>query len=210
VSLGRRGGNTSRSDELRNSNREFRQKRKASLRLAFWHKASVLTDLEVKHIHDEQRFAIEQDNVAADHDVLAIRWRRRKTPLQIFGTTDDSLLQSRRERATHDQLALKTRRQPIAFRQTRRQMFIVLAIPAAHLIAVMIGIGAAVVVAIFIFIVVFIVASAMIPFVIAAVIVVIVAILFIVAVTVFLGNRQRSGERQKQHCAHSDSQPVLK
>ena len=47
----------------------------------------VLADLEVENVHDQERSAIQQNDVAADHDVLAIRRGRRKVPLQIAGAT---------------------------------------------------------------------------------------------------------------------------
>jgi ABC-type multidrug transport system fused ATPase/permease subunit len=159
--------------------------------------ASVLADLEVKNIHNQKRSAIEQNNVAADHNVLAIRRRRRKVPLEIVGATHNFFPQSGRQRAPHYELTLKTGRQPITLGQARRQVFVVLAIPASHLVAVVVGIRLTVA----IFIVAFTVS--------VAVIVVIVAILFVVAVTMPLGNRQGGRESHAKDRVGSDSKPDL-
>jgi hypothetical protein len=56
----------------------------------------VLADLEMKNVHDQERSAIEQNDVAPDYDVLAIRRRRRKTPLEVVGTTHNLFPQSGR------------------------------------------------------------------------------------------------------------------
>lgn len=38
--------------------------------------------LEVEHIHDAEVFSVEQNKMAADDHVLAVRRRRRQFPLQ--------------------------------------------------------------------------------------------------------------------------------
>jgi hypothetical protein len=132
----------------------------------------------VKHIHYHERSAIEQNNVAADHDMLAIRRRRRKMPLQVARTNHNLRSQTRRQRAANHQLALQSRWQPIALGQARRQMVMVLAVAASHLVAVVIGIRMSVVVFIVVFIVAF---SVTVPM-----IVVIVPIVFVVTLSVIL------------------------
>jgi hypothetical protein len=102
-------------------------------------------------------------------------------------------------------LTLKTGRQPIALGQARRQVFVVLAIPASHLVAVVIGIGVAVTISVSIFVFLLIVAFT----VSVTTIVVIVAILFVVAVTMPLGNRQGGRESHAKDRVGSDSKPDL-
>jgi hypothetical protein len=131
----------------------------------------------VKHIHDHEGSAVEQNDVASDYDVLALRRWRRQAPLEVLRATHNLFLQSGGQRATHHQLALESGRQAIALGQAGRQMIVVIAVPAAHLVAVVVGIGVAAV--LLIFVMAFAVAMAM--------VIVIVAILFIVAVPVVLG-----------------------
>src|SRR5712692_10874257 len=73
----------------------------------------VLANLEVKNIHHHKRSPIEQNDVAADHDVLAFRRRRRKAPLEVFGAAHNLFLKSRRQSAPHYKLAFKAWGQPI-------------------------------------------------------------------------------------------------
>ena len=84
-------------------------------------------------------------------------------------------------------------------------MFIMLAIPAKHFAAVVIGIGVAVTISVSIFVFLLIVAFT----VSVAMIVVIVAILFVVAVTTPLGNRQGGRESHAKDRVGCDSKPDL-
>jgi hypothetical protein len=62
--------------------------KKASTRLAspYNHLPLCLPNPQVKHIHHNKSSAIEQNDVPANHDMLAAgRWRR-KVPLQVSGT----------------------------------------------------------------------------------------------------------------------------
>jgi hypothetical protein len=133
----------------------------------------------MKHIHYHKRSAIEQNHVAADHDMLAIRRRRRKVAFQISGTMHNFRPQSWRQSTTHDQLALEARWQSIALGQAGRQMLIIRSVPASHFVAVVIGIGATIVSAIM----VFFVPSTMFT---AMILVVIVAIVLVVTVAMIL------------------------
>jgi hypothetical protein len=146
-----------------------------------------LSNLQVKHIHHYKSSAIQQNDVASDHDMLAIRWRRRKVPLQIVGAAHNLPSQSGRQSAADYQLTLQPRWQPVAFGQARRQVIVVFAVPAAHFVAVVIGIGVTVMLPLMVFVFIFIMASTVLP----AMIVVIVAIFFVMAVSVVLSDGQR-------------------
>ena len=126
-------------------------------------------DVEVKYVHDQERFAIEQNQVASDHDMLAIRRRWRQTPLQVARANHNLRAQSRRQSPADDELALQARWKAIPLGQPGRQVIMVLAVPAPHLIAVMVGIGVTVVI---------LIVPATMP------VIVVVAILLIVAVPV--------------------------
>jgi hypothetical protein len=141
----------------------------------------------MKHIHHHKRSAIEQNHVTADHDMLAIRRRRWKVALQISGTMHNFRPKSWRQSAADDQLALKARWQSITLGQAGRQMLIIRAVPASHLVAVVIGIGATIVSAIMLAIVVFFVPSIMFT---AMVLIVIVAIVLVVTVAMILRYRR--------------------
>src|SRR5260370_23495531 len=110
--------------------------------------------------------------------MLGIWWRWRQPPLKVLGATHNLFLKSRRQSAPPYKLGFKAGGQAVALGQARRKMLVVLAVPAGHLVAVVIGIRITAVILIMAFPVSM------------AVIVVIVAILFIVTVTVLLGDRQ--------------------
>jgi ABC-type multidrug transport system fused ATPase/permease subunit len=186
-----------------NSSRKRLQKGKAGLRPAFPPNLR-LAYVEMKYIHDQESSAIQQNDVAADHYVLALWRRRRQAPLEVLWATYNLLLQAGRQSAPHHQLALQAGRQAIALGQAGRQVIAVLAIPAPHLVAVVVRVRVAAVIFIFIFIRIVAFAVSM------AMIVVIVAILLIVAVTIALGNGQGARKGQAKNRACPDSQPYLK
>jgi hypothetical protein len=70
----------------------------------------------VKHIHDKERFAIEQNHMAPDQDVLTVGWRRWKAVFHILGAPQHFLSQSGRQSSAHDKLALQARWEPVALR----------------------------------------------------------------------------------------------
>jgi hypothetical protein len=127
----------------------------------------------VKYIHDQERSAIEQNEVASDHDMLAIRRRRRQTPLQVARADYNLSSQSLRKSPADDELALQTRWKAIALGQPGRQVIMVLAVPAPHLIVVVVGIGVTVVIP-------------LVPSIMPMPVIVVVAILLVVAVPVAL------------------------
>jgi hypothetical protein len=151
----------------------------------------------VKYVHDEERSAIEQNNVAPDHDMFAIRRRRRQTPLEVARANHNFRSQPRRQSPADDELALQAGWQAVPLRQSGRQVIMVLAVPAPHLIAVVVGIGVTVVISI---------VPASMP---VAVIVVIVAIMLVVAVPVPLGYGYACRERESKDRAAPDPQPNL-
>jgi hypothetical protein len=138
----------------------------------------------MKNIHYQKRSAVEQNNVAADYHVLAIRRRRRQLPLQVARTMHNHSSQAGGQSAADDQLALKTGREPVTPGKSGRQMIMVLPIPTPHFVAIMVGIRMTVPVPI----VVAIVFPAVIAVVPTAMIVLIVTIFSIMTVPMLLGN----------------------
>jgi hypothetical protein len=62
-------------------------------------------------VDDNVGLAIEQNDVAADENVSAIRGRGWKTAFEFAGTGIEPFLQPRRERAVANELLLEARRQ---------------------------------------------------------------------------------------------------
>jgi len=172
--------------------------KKASTRPAspFNNYPSDLPDFQVKHIHYQERSAVEQNDMPANQDMLAIRRRRRQMPLQVPGTNHNLRSQPGRQSATHHQLALQPRWQAITLGQTWRQVLIVFAVPAAHLVAIVVGIGMS--------IMILIVASTVLP-----AVLVVDAIFLIVTVSMVLSDRNCRRQREPEDRASSDSQPHL-
>lgn len=156
-------------------------------------KLRLLANLDVKNVHHNERPAIEQDHVAADDYMLALRRRRRQASHEIVGTAHNLFSQARGQRSSHHQLALEARWEPIALGQPRRKMPVVLVVPAAHLIPVVIGVGVAAVVLV----------------VAVTVLVIIVTVVLLVAVSVPLGYGQGGGKRHSQNCTRGDAKPCL-
>jgi hypothetical protein len=113
----------------------------------------------VENINDDVSSVVQQNNVATNYDVHAVRWWWRQTPLQFFGARLDPFLKTRRKRATTYKLPFQSWRELIFLRQARRKVSLILGIPAADgffivVLIVMVGLF------VIIITVVFIVASA--------------------------------------------------
>lgn len=66
----------------------------------------LLVDLQVENIGDLKVHTIDQDQIAADHDVRVVRRWRRKHHFQFPRARPHLFLKSRRQSSTNDQLAL--------------------------------------------------------------------------------------------------------
>src|ERR1700730_5377032 len=84
----------------------------------------------MENIHDHKRPAIQEDNVSADKDMLAIR--RGQLPFKIDGNSINPSPQTGRQRAPKCQLPFQSRRQSILFCETRRQVSPMALVPAMH------------------------------------------------------------------------------
>jgi hypothetical protein len=84
---------------------------------------------------------VEQNQIAADHDVRVIRRRRRENALQIGRAGLHFFLKPRRQGSVYHQLTLQSGRKTITLGQARRETRIITLVPTADLIAVMIGIA---------------------------------------------------------------------
>ena len=83
---------------------------------------SCLLDLEVEDIGDLEVCPIEQNQIAADHDVRVIGRGRRKHSFQVGRAGLNPLLKPRRQRSTDHQLALQPGRKTITLGQARREI----------------------------------------------------------------------------------------
>ena len=90
----------------------------------------------MENIYDHKRPAIQEHNVSADKDMLAIRRRRRQLPFKIDGNSINPSPQTGRQRAPKFQLLFQSRRQAILFCETRRQVSPMALVPAMHNIVV--------------------------------------------------------------------------
>jgi hypothetical protein len=86
----------------------------------------------MENIYDHKRPAIQEHNVSADKDMLAIRRRRRQLLFKIDGNSINPSPQTGRQRAPKFQLPFQSRRQSILFRETRRQVSPMALVPAVH------------------------------------------------------------------------------
>src|ERR1700730_3582839 len=84
----------------------------------------------MENIHDHKRPAIQEDNVSADKDMLAIR--RGQLPFKIDGNSINPSPQTGRQRAPKFQLPFQSRRQSILSCETRRQVSAMALVPAMH------------------------------------------------------------------------------
>src|ERR1700730_16208078 len=84
----------------------------------------------MENIHDHKRPAIQEDNVSADKDMLAIR--RGQLPFKIDGNSINPSPQTGRQRAPKFQLPFQSRRQSILVGETGRQVSPMALVPAMH------------------------------------------------------------------------------
>ena len=86
----------------------------------------------MENIYDHKRPAIQEHNVSANEDMLAIRRRRRQLPFKIDGNSINPSPQTGRQRAPKFQLPFQTGRQSIPLCESRRQVSAMVLVPAMH------------------------------------------------------------------------------
>ena len=77
--------------------------------------------------------------MASNSDAFAIGRRRGKAALKFDGNKDNAAFQAWRKRAAKHKLSLESRRQAISFGEARREVSIVIGVPAPKFVAVMFG-----------------------------------------------------------------------
>jgi len=70
-------------------------------------------ELEGENVNDHIRFAVQQNDVAADQDMCAIGWGRRQPTLQLNGSWIQTLLEARRKCSVANELLFESGRQAI-------------------------------------------------------------------------------------------------
>ena len=86
----------------------------------------------MENIYYHKRPAIQEHNVSADKDMLAIRRRRRQLPFKIDGNSINPSPQTGRQRAPKFQLPFQAGRQSIPLCETGRQVSAMALVPAMH------------------------------------------------------------------------------
>lgn len=84
--------------------------------------AASLRNLKMKNARDLKIGAINQNQIAANHNMPEVRRRRRENSLQVHGDGLYLLLQPRRQSPIHHELPLQSRRQTISFGQPRGRL----------------------------------------------------------------------------------------
>ena len=95
---------------------------------------SVITCLihfKVENINDDVSSVIQQNDVATNFDVHAVRWWRRQTSFQFHWAGLNTLLEPWRQRTAPDKLLFQSWRELIFLRQARRKVPLILGIPGA-------------------------------------------------------------------------------
>jgi hypothetical protein len=90
-----------------------------------------LIHFKVENINDDVSSVVQQNNVATNYDVHAVRWWRRQTSFQFHWAGLDTLLEPGRQRIVPDKLFFQSWRELIFLRQDRRKVSLILGIPAA-------------------------------------------------------------------------------
>ena len=153
--------------------------------------------VQMEDVADLKGGAVVHHEVAADNNVYVVWRRRRKHCFQLARARLHLFLQARRQSSIHDQLALESGRETIAFGQARGQMIVVTAVPVAD-ISVMGGI------AVMTMPVTVSMPMSLVTIVVGAVIVV--TIMLVVAVAIALGYGDGAGERQRQQCTCANAE----
>jgi hypothetical protein len=167
---------------------------------------NVLVDVEMKNVGDLEVGAVIQHQIPADHDVNKVRWWRRKHHLEFARARLHSAAQAERQSPVDDQLALQAGRQVISLGQPRRQMAVVLVIPATE-VAVVIGIAEMVMpVSVFVFALVAAVMVVAMP----VIVIVIAIVLLVTVIVVVLSERDCRRQRQGKNCGGSGSKPSFR
>src|SRR5579863_4018429 len=96
-------------------------------------------NLKVENGKHEIGPAIQQNNMAANHNVLAVRRWRRQLPFQFHGQWLDAFLQTWRQGASFGELPFQSRWQSVFLGQPRGKRVLVVVVPGAHSVSVMIA-----------------------------------------------------------------------
>ncbi len=95
---------------------------------------------EMKDVENDVGPPVQQNDVCTDDDMCAIRRRRGQLSCQFRRAGLNFLLQTRRERATTNELPFETGRQLISLGEPGRQIGAMFCIPVAHFFPVAIAI----------------------------------------------------------------------
>ena len=95
-------------------------------------KAATGLELQVKYIHDQEGSAVQENDVASDESVFALRRRRRQFPLQFYRDDINPRSQARWQRPSHLKLPLQSWRQTIAIGKSPRQILSMFVVPDVH------------------------------------------------------------------------------
>jgi hypothetical protein len=166
-----------------------------------WEK--LLVDVEVENVGHLKVGAVVEHQIPADHDMHVIRGWWRKHDLYFARAGLHSATQTGRQSSIHDQLALQSGRQVIALGKPRRQMAVVVVIPATE-VAVVIGIAEVIVAASVIFVAVGMTAPVLVVAIVTAA-PIIIAVVFIVPMAVSLGYGHSGRERKGEHSGRTRS-----
>jgi len=109
----------------------------------------------MENVHDDIGFAIQQDDMAADQDVLAIGRGRGEPPFQIHGTRLELFLEPWRKFAAAHKLSFQPWRQPVFLGEAWRKVALMFAIPPANVVVTVPVVVLALVVVISVFVVAF-------------------------------------------------------
>jgi hypothetical protein len=105
--------------------------------VVLWSVASVEQGDDVQN---HMRSAIEQNDVSADQDVVAVGRRRWQMADKFLGAGTNFPHQARRKRAAHSELARQSRWQLVALGEPGRKMIVMVAVPGMHPIPILIAV----------------------------------------------------------------------
>jgi hypothetical protein len=112
----------------------------------------------VENINDDVSSVVQQNNVATNYDVHAVRWWRRQTSFEFHWAGLDTFLEPWGQRTVPDKLLFQSWRELIFLRQARRKVSLILGIPAADdffIVMLIVMVGMLVIIITVVFIVTF-------------------------------------------------------
>jgi hypothetical protein len=93
----------------------------------------------MENIENDLCPAIHQDDVTANQNAFAIRRWRRQSPFQVDRKHGDVCFEVAWKHGANHELSLQAGRQAIPLGKSRRKMPVMGGVPAAHLVAIVIG-----------------------------------------------------------------------